>query len=169
MNTTTQEAADIRAQYKALGWSSRDIGVRAEYFSMGSSIYITLKSASVDPHRAKAIAEGKERISRDAYTGEILGGGNRYVHMNYSDEYREILSRRFYDAVSAADTELSKAGDGVLIPIAGTEGRAMLGKAQWGGSLELWFDDRHAQQYNAGSLDAVAFELALRMMTKADT
>lgn len=168
MRTTTEEAADIRAQYKALGWSSRDVSVRADYFSMGSSIRVLVKSVKVDPHKARAIAEGRERIDRCEYTGEILSGGNRYVHVDYSPEYSEILARRFIAQVEAAAALLATESDSALVIIEGTDGRGFLSHGQWRGcGMQLWLDDDIRRQYNAGSLQTVAFEVALRMLLPA--
>ena len=100
--TTTEEAKEIRKEYKALGWNSRMVSVRSQYFSMGSSIDVTVKDPAVNSARAKAIAEGKERIRRCELSGEILSGGNRYVSLNHSSECQEVLSRRYIEALTEA-------------------------------------------------------------------
>jgi len=96
------ESKEIRKAYKALGWSSKMISVRSESYSMGSSINVIVKHPAVDLEQARAIAEGKEDIDRCKITGEILNGGNRYVHFNTDDEaignyfleqYREVAER----------------------------------------------------------------------------
>src|SRR3990172_189848 len=104
--TTTDAAAEIRAAYKARGWTDRQIGVRANYFSLGSSIDITIKDGQIPVHEAKKIAEGKERISRCEMTGEILGGGNRYVSVSVSQAAQQLKARRYIEAVEAAIDKL---------------------------------------------------------------
>jgi hypothetical protein len=77
---TTERAALIRAELKAKHkWSSRDVSVKADHFSMGSAIRISIKNPDVSLAAVKAIAEAHESISRDESTGEILSGGNRYA------------------------------------------------------------------------------------------
>ena len=102
MKTTTEQAAEIRAAYKRLGWNSRKISVRTDYYSMGSSIHIEIKSPEVDARKAEEIARGAEHIDRCEITGEILSGGNTYVHFGHSRECREILARRWQDQLNAA-------------------------------------------------------------------
>lgn len=80
----TEAAALIRAALKARGWSSRKVSVRAESYSMGSSLHVVIKDASVPLLEVKAIAEEHERISYDSCSGEILSGGNRFVNVSYS-------------------------------------------------------------------------------------
>ena len=73
MKTTTEYAAEIRAEYKRHGWTSRQIGVRTEYFSLGSAIHVTVKDASILLSAVHNIAQQAERIRRCEVTGEILG------------------------------------------------------------------------------------------------
>jgi hypothetical protein len=81
---TTERAAIIRAELKAKHkWSSRDVSVKADHFSMGSAIRISIKNPAVPLAAVKEIASAHESISRDA-SGEILSGGNRYLDIGYS-------------------------------------------------------------------------------------
>lgn len=100
--TTTEAAAEIRAELKKRGISSRQVSVRADYYSMGSSIEILIKDGAINHAKVKAIAEGKERIHRCQVTGEILGGGNRYVSVSLTPEAETIKSRRFIEATEKA-------------------------------------------------------------------
>ena len=121
--TTTDEAATIRAAYKALGWSNRKISVKADYFSLGSSIDVTIKDASIPFAKAKEIAERAERISRCELTGEILSGGNRYVDVCYSSRARQDLAKPYVEMVAAAcekielddNTSCKTVVDGVMV------------------------------------------------------
>ena len=119
--TTTDYAAEIRATLKARhGWNARQVSVRASYYSMGSSIDVTIKDPAISLPTVKAIAEGAEHIRRCEATGEILGGGNRYVSVRYSHEAQEILGRRYADAVQRAVNTLT-VGSNALAQVEGTE------------------------------------------------
>ncbi len=92
--SAAQDAATIRAKSKALGWGRKEISVRCENFSMGSAVNVEVKSPTVDVAKAeKILKDVAERIRRDGY-GEILSGGNRYVHFGHSHECQEILARQ---------------------------------------------------------------------------
>lgn len=81
--TAAQDAAAIRKAFKAKGWTSRDISVRSDSYSMGSSIDIKVKRRGIDLATVKAIAETFERVRRCELTGETLSGGNRFVSVGY--------------------------------------------------------------------------------------
>lgn len=80
-------AKTIRTNLKKLyGITSRQVSVRSESFSGGSSISISINDPSVDAKEVKNLAEGHESISRCEMTGEILSGCNRYVNVGYSEK-----------------------------------------------------------------------------------
>lgn len=118
--TTTDHAADIRKALKAQGWTSRDVSVRADYYSMGSSIRIIIKNAAVPMHVVERIAKGHEVIHYDHYVGEILSGANRFVDVRYSSDAIAQLAAPLMPALQAAEAELLTADDNALIPVAGT-------------------------------------------------
>jgi hypothetical protein len=78
MSNSDRIAAAIRTELKAAKISSRAVNVRVERYSMGSTVHVVVRSASVDFAAVKAIAESRESIRRDE-SGEILGGGNVYI------------------------------------------------------------------------------------------
>lgn len=99
----TEHAAQIRSTLKQThGWTSRQISVRSEYFSMGSSIDVIVKDPAIPLPVVKAVAEGAESIRRCEISGEILGGGNRYVSVRYSHEAQAAIGARYLDAVQRA-------------------------------------------------------------------
>jgi hypothetical protein len=116
--TTTEAAAEIRAQLKRKGWTSRQVSVRAEQFSMGSAINVLVKDPAVPLQPVRDAAEPHEHIRRCEVTGEILGGGNRYLSVRYSSEALEVIGRRYADAVQRA---VNQASGTSLIPVEGTE------------------------------------------------
>jgi hypothetical protein len=77
-------AKNIRNAIKALGYGSRDVGVRNDSYSLGSSVYVTIKRADIELEKIQAAASQFENIHRCEATGEILGGGNTYVHVRYA-------------------------------------------------------------------------------------
>jgi len=136
--TTTEHAAAIRAAYKAKGWTSRDISVRAESFSMGSAIRVLIKNPAVPFETAKAIAEGHERIDRCAYSGDILSGCNRYISVNFSGAAAEAIKALHAPALDAAAAALAAAGTNSLLPIGETG--FLLGHGANGWGVSLWGD-----------------------------
>src|SRR3990172_7924212 len=85
VSSTVERAAEIRKQLKAKGWTSRQVSVKSDLYSMGSTIRVVIKDAGVPLSVVEAIADAHERIDRDQY-GEILSGGNRFVDVKYSSE-----------------------------------------------------------------------------------
>lgn len=120
--STKERAAQMRKEFKALGWNSKKIGVRTEYFSMGSAIHVTVKDASVDYATAKRIAEAFERIHRCEITGEILNGGNCYLHFGMTEEVKAKKAEPFLPAVEAAMKEVEAliGNATTLIPVGDT-------------------------------------------------
>lgn len=93
--TAADAAATIRAALKREhGWSSRDVSVRAENYSLGSSISVTVKRPGIRLALVEGIAEAEERISRCEITGEILNGGNRYVRVRLDYELTRPAATR---------------------------------------------------------------------------
>lgn len=73
----------IRTELKSRhGWTSRQVSVKSDSYSMGSSIDITIKAPGISIAAVEEIANGQERIHRCEMTGEILGGGNRFVSVS---------------------------------------------------------------------------------------
>lgn len=150
MGTTTEAAAEVRALFKKQGWSPRQIGVRADYFSLGSALRITLKDGSIPIHKVKEIAQGKEHIRRCEFSGEILGGGNRYVDIHMTDAAEEVKRRRYIEAVERAIVVLGPEPGNSLQPI--IKGY-YVGHGVNGYGFALWGESSHIQAFNtAGGL-----------------
>jgi len=139
----TERAAIIRAALKARKWSSRDVSVKADYFSMGSAIRIRIKNAAVPLAAVKEIAAEHESISRDA-SGEILSGGNRYLDIGYSSEAREALAAQHLPAVEAALEKLAASeNQSYLIPIEGSAFLLGVGRHGLSYGYSLWTNGGH--------------------------
>lgn len=158
--TTTEHAAFIRRELKRRhGWNSRQVSVRARYFSLGSSIDVEVKDAAVSLAAVKAIAEPHEQIHRCEITGEILGGGNTYLDVGYSSEALKILARRHADAIQRAVDTLPAEDDSSIAPIEGTP----YGIGRKHGRFSLW--DLAASRYlrDAYDVDDAAETVALNL------
>ena len=160
---TTERAAMIRAELKAKHkWSSRDVSVKADHFSMGSAIRISIKNPAVKLAAVKEIAEAHESISRDA-SGEILSGGNRYVDIGYSSEAREALAAQHLPAVEAAAEKLASAEANHLIPVEGTGFLLGAGRHGLRYGFSLWLGgDCGSHQAEVGSLKEAATLIGMR-------
>lgn len=160
-DSTTGRAAHIRAALKAKGWTSRDVSVRADYFSLGSAIRVVIKNPAVPLATVKTLAESHERIDRDQW-GDILGGGNRYVDVSYSTAAVEILARRHIEALESAEARLRAADSpNALIPIGDTG--YFLGNTNGLGynGVSLWSNTSHVQ--SANTINYLASVLAIQL------
>ena len=101
MCTTTEAAKTIRAALKMRGITSRQVSVRSDLYSLGSTIRVTIKDAAVSFDVVKEIAQGHQRVSRCEITGEILGGGNRYVTVDYADGAIDVFAEEVRAAIEA--------------------------------------------------------------------
>ena len=155
--TTTEHAAEIRTALKKRGWNSRHVSVKSDCYSLGSAIRVTVKDPSINIEDVQQIAEPHECIHRCEITGEILGGGNRYVDVSYSSEALAVRSARYLPAVTEAAEKLAKTSENSLSCIEGT--KYLLGKNQYD-RYSLWSDTHLAECYD---LAGIAREIAYRV------
>ncbi len=159
--TTTDRAAIIRKELKSKhGWTSRDVSVRADYYSMGSSIRVVIKNADVQKDAVKAIAEAHESIDRDAY-GDILSGGNRYVDVSYNQDACDVLRARTIDVVRKAAAELATVSENCMVDIDGTP--YLLGNGQHGRSygFSIWGKDAGGHLCETMTVEDAALYVAI--------
>lgn len=97
MSNVTDDAKAIRIAFKSAGIKA---SVRARRYSMGSSIDVYVKSG--DFAEAKKIAGSFQDVSYDDYSGEILSGGNRFVHVEIAQEWIDEVAAPIADKVKAA-------------------------------------------------------------------
>lgn len=101
-------AKTIRRAIKAeLGFNARQVSVRASSFSMGSSVSITIKGPAARS-RIEAIAKGGERIRRCEVSGEILGGGNLYIDVQYGKGVLAGIYGEYLDDLKALEKDPGK-------------------------------------------------------------
>lgn len=152
--TPAEAAKDIRERYKIRGWTARQISVRSDSFSGGSSIDITIKDPKIPIHEAKAIAEDKERIHRDHF-GEILGGANRFVSVNVSSECAKAKATPYLETVKSAISCLPEHPTSTLQPV----GHGYhVGRGPNGYGFSLWGD---SYLYQGSNADEIAYYLAV--------
>jgi len=162
--TTKEHAAAIRQAYKAKGWTARDISVRIHLYSMGSSIYVVIKNPDVPFKVVEDIANGAESIRRCEYSGEILSGGNRYVHVNYSSEARATIHANYAGVLTDAARALgANPNDNSLHEIGDTG--FLLGKGTNGYGFSLW-KDSHIQAANEAIHLATTLHTRLQSVAK---
>lgn len=119
--TSLKEAtANVRTALKAMGYGPREISVRGESYSMGSSINVCVKVRGVDLKAVEAVAMGAERVDRCEITGDILSGGNRFVHVKYDGELLASLAATVKAEAEAAVVAM-KANPGVAVVVCGVK------------------------------------------------
>lgn len=69
----------IRARIKAAGVNPKLVSVRSDY----TSVSVHVKHWTVPLCKVEEITKGLSRVRRCEATGEILGGGNLFVHAQY--------------------------------------------------------------------------------------
>ena len=160
MRCTTEQATDIRKILKQRhGWTSRQVSVRARYFSMGSAIDCEIRDPAVALSAVQAVAGRAESIARCAGTGEILGGGNTYVHVRYSAAVEAVMSQRYAGAVAAALAKIEP-GSHALEPV-GATGFHVGRPNEWRASL--WDDGGHVRE---GGVDELAYVIARNILER---
>jgi hypothetical protein len=80
--TNTTPAQTLRAALKAAGFNARRVTVRQNH----STLYVTIRDAWASLTKVKAIADQFRVVQHCHATGEILGGGNTFVDVRYTDE-----------------------------------------------------------------------------------
>ena len=84
MKTTADYAKQVRSDLKSeLGLTSRDVSVKSDVYSLGSTIRVTVKRTGVDMAAIKRIAMRQERVARCEQTGDVLCGGNTHVTVDF--------------------------------------------------------------------------------------
>jgi hypothetical protein len=139
MKTTTEEARELRKELKKkLNVNSRQVSVRSEYFSMGSSIDVRVKDPEVSLPAVREIASKYESIRRCEITHEILSGGNTYLSVEYTREALDKRSEQYRDAVQAAVDKLPEDSN-QLERVEGTE--YWVGRRD--GRFSVWGEESH--------------------------
>lgn len=120
MHPTAERSATIRQQLKKLhGITSRQVSVKSDVYSLGSSIRITINDPAVDIREVQNVANRHERVDRDAYTGEILCGGNRHLFIEYSDEAAAKFQQANPMGIATLMLNIDEMGSGPVVLFGG--------------------------------------------------
>ncbi len=99
--TTKEAAALIRKRLRSeLGAKRGDVSVRCSHYSGGSSIYVRINNADIRIADVKRIANDAQQIHRCEISGDILGGGNRYVSVEHASDARKALMTPVRDVLA---------------------------------------------------------------------
>lgn len=97
MMVLKDKLAQIRKDLKAKGITSKMVAVRGKYSLYDESITIKIKDVSVSKKLVESIVNKYEEISYDQYNGEILAGGNTYIHIEFDWNALEEAKEQFID------------------------------------------------------------------------
>lgn len=161
--TATEEAAKIRAAFRAAGFSSREISVRARYASLCSEISVTIRTERAPMAWVRAVAEGAESIDRCEITGEILNGCNRYVHVDHDADTRRAMGARYEQAIADAVATLEP-GSSAHADVAGLDDVTI--SSPHSGALALWIGSRHCGQF--GTHPGNFADMSYRIICESD-
>ena len=150
--TAANAAKNIRAALKSeLGANRNGVSVRCSNYSMGSSVTVENKDAALPFAVVEEIANREEDIRRDGY-GDILSGGNRYVHVEYAAgalaDYAALLAEAF-DEHGRIDFTI--VGETVSVEAVRPDSHA----ARQGASFDF-VGERIKVRYGAHDMDGVA-------------
>ena len=102
--STAEHAKQIRHQLKTeLGLTQKDVSVRAHSYSMGASIYVTLKTTRGSLDAVSAIARQHEHVRYCEVSGDILSGGNTYVQVRYDRDVLKSEAAKYTEMVAGLD------------------------------------------------------------------
>ena len=105
----------IRKDLKAAGFAAKDISVRVSYVTYDTSVRVTVKNPLVRLSEVEKIVKKYDEIDWDERTGEILAGGNTYVHCQYEYGIFDKIAEAY---TPEAETILnSDFGDGKVLTV----------------------------------------------------
>lgn len=104
MTTTTLRPADrLRTLLRAAGIGPRSATVRERPCSTETSLVVTVRSASVSMVAVRAAVSEVEDVRHCPVSGDVLGGGNVFVHVKWDDRTERPLRERFaLEAIEAS-------------------------------------------------------------------
>jgi hypothetical protein len=96
---TVEASKKIRAALAAAGYRKTDVSVYSKRYSLGSTVYVTIKRAEIPLAAVALIAAAGENVRRDE-SGEILGGGNIFVETRYAEGVEIELTVRIHRIIA---------------------------------------------------------------------
>lgn len=158
--TRKSAAQNIREALKAeLNLNSRKVSVRDESGSLETSVHVRVKDATVNLAAVRAVAERFENVRRCEIVGDILGGGNTFVSVEYTPEALAAGGAQYVEAVEAALANLKTIARDTHATIAGTP----LTVSQPLGDLDynIWSDRLERRVWRGCSATEVAGQVFL--------
>ncbi len=101
MTTIANPADSLRAALKNADLNTRKVTIRQRH----STLYVTVRDASVSLTRVKEIAKPFESVRRDHATGEILCGGNTFVQVEYADALVDPIKAEMFAMLDPAPND----------------------------------------------------------------
>ena len=98
--TITEEAKELRATLKEMGFNSRQVSVKSGYCGYSTSMDVTIKARGISVPQVEELANKYKSVRHDEMTGEILSGGNTYVTVGYKRELLEEIGEDYREAVT---------------------------------------------------------------------
>ena len=164
--SVTEAAKKIRAELKAIGINSRKVSVRSDSFSMGSSINVEIKDPAIKLAVVEEIANKAQRIDRCEYSGEILGGCNRYAHVRYSFDATDAMAEPWKAAAEKAMAQMEEwEQEGELNKCVTVEGAPQVYVFRQGHQLMVSHED-YCQPSYVGSAQGLAQRIGYLVLNK---
>lgn len=141
METHVTKGDAARAALTAAGFTGKQVTVLQERCTYSTALRFTVRDPSVALDRAREVAETFESIRRCEVSGEILSGGNTFVHVVHSESARAALAAPLVVAVTDACARSAAEPGPTIFRVEGTAwgvGRERAG--QW---ARLWDLDEH--------------------------
>jgi len=137
MSATT--AKTIRENLKTIGLNRTAVSVRSPHWG---SVDVEIKDRAVDFRKVNEIAMAEQRISRCEASGEILSGGNTFVHVSIVADVSDLVA--IIDAATPAlgdesghDVDLGRFGS--LTIFRADQWRLKAYHSEEGSNVGTWF------------------------------
>lgn len=144
--TAAEAAKEVRAALKAKGWNRTKVSVRCSNYAGGSSLHVEILSPEVDEAEVQRVAKGEEHVRYCEASGEILSGGNRYVHVGHSRECRAAMGAPHVPDIQIAIRELQGQPKGTLEQVV----PGVLLEVDGSGWGRLWVDGQAGMNVHLG-------------------
>ena len=95
--TNRELSNEIRKTLKEAGFTSKDYSIRVRDAGYSTTVNIEVKNPMVRLSVLKQVAKQFEVVDRDERSGEILQGGNTFVHCQYEDDIFDEVIQPFME------------------------------------------------------------------------
>lgn len=126
MNKTPSAADRCRTALKAAGWTARQVTVRDVGGSLCDSLVVTIRDRTIDIDAVRKVAETVEEIRYCEITGDVLGGGNTFVRVQYDHRLSPAVCHG--EEADSTQTTFAAVRDGDMIVGGDLDGAIVLGQ-----------------------------------------